>query len=215
FARVVNEFFTNKRLPGISLRASVHPTANIAPNVTIGDFATIGPHAIIGEGTEIRSGVVIGPRVKIGRNCLIKSNSVVGQEGFGIDKDEAQNNLRLPHLGSVAIGDYVEIGALNTVCSGTLDPTTVGDYVKTDDHVHIAHNVQIGRNCILTACAEISGSVCIGEGTWLGPNCSIINNIEIGVDVLIGIGSVVTKSLPDRVVAAGCPARIIRQNSVT
>ena len=186
---MVTEFFINEPKASISPHASIHPTANIGQNVTIADFATIGPYVIIGDGAEIRSGVTIGPHVKIGRNCLIKSNSVIGQEGFGIEKDGARNNLRLPHIGSAIIGDYVEIGALNTVCSGTLDPTLVGDYVKTDDHVHIAHNVEIGRNCIVTACAEIFGSVRIGEYTWLGPNCSIINNVDIGVGVFIGIGS--------------------------
>ena len=84
--------------------------------------------------------------------------------------------------------------------------------VKTDDHVHIGHNVQVGKGCLITACAEISGSARIGDKTWLGPNSSIMNGITIGSNCFIGLGTVVTKSLSDNVVAAGCPARILRIN---
>ena len=78
----------------------------------------------------LRQNVVIGRNVKIGRNCLIKSCSVIGEEGFGIEKDEQGNNLRLPHIGSVVIGDHVEVGALNTVASGIIDPTVIEDFVE-------------------------------------------------------------------------------------
>ncbi|MGE3365292.1 MAG: DapH/DapD/GlmU-related protein [Rhizobiaceae bacterium] len=194
----------------ISASAFVHPSAKIGKSVNIGPHAYVGHDVEIGDGSRIHANVVIETNVRIGKNCIIKSGTVIGQEGFGIAKDADGNNFRLPHIGGVVIEDNVEIGALNTVCSGTIEPTVVERYVKTDDHVHIAHNVRVGANSLLTACTEISGSVVIGPRSWLGPNCSIMNNISLGADVFVGLGSVVTKSLPAGAVAAGSPARIIR-----
>jgi UDP-3-O-[3-hydroxymyristoyl] glucosamine N-acyltransferase len=118
--------------------------------------------------------------------------------------------IRIPHLGKVIICNNVELGALNTVMRGTIDDTIVADNVKTDDHVHIGHNVRVGQGCLITACAEISGSAHIGEMTWLGPNCSVMNGITIGSNCFIGLGTVVNKSLPNSVIVAGCPARILK-----
>ncbi len=211
FARVLTAFFQPLPVPGISATAVVHPSARIGDGVAIGPFVVVGQNAEIGADTEIRNNVTIGRNVKIGRRCLIKSNTVIGEEGFGIVPDEDGNNYRIPHLGSVVIGDNVEIGALNTVCSGTIDPTTVGDFVKTDDHVHIGHNVIIGRNAVITACSEISGSVTVGEDVWLGPNCSIMNGIEIGASAFIGLGAVVSKSVGPRSVMGGHRAVKLRE----
>jgi len=209
FAKAITAML-GRPLSGIAKSASIHPTAKIAQNVVIGENVVVGADSSIGEYTELRPNVVIGSSVRIGSNCLVKSCSVIGQEGFGISLDEEGNNLRIPHIGGVQIGNFVEIGALNTVCAGTIDPTIIEDHVKTDDHVHIGHNVYIGENCLVTACSEISGSVTIGRRSWLGPNCSVINGIEIGSGVFIGLAAVVIESLPDRAVAAGSPARILR-----
>jgi UDP-3-O-[3-hydroxymyristoyl] glucosamine N-acyltransferase len=154
--------------------------------------------------------VKIGPNVRIGAGCKIKSGTVIGEPGFGIEKDEEGDNFRIPHIGGVRIGDSVEIGSLNTICSGTLEPTRVGDLVKTDDHVHIAHNVQIGRNCIITACAEMSGRVVLENDVWLGPNCSIKEGVRIGAGALIGIATLVVKDCEPTGVYAGAPARRLR-----
>jgi len=207
FATIVDRFFANRPVTGI------HPTAQIGSGVVLGKGTSIGAYTVvnngvaIGSGTVIHNHVTIGPRVRIGSDCIIKSGAVIGEEGFGMDVDEAGNNIRIPHLGSVVVGDHVEIGALNTVCAGTIEPTILEDYVKMDDHVHVAHNVRIGRNCVVTACSEISGSVSIGEDTWLGPNCSIMNGITIGSHVLVGLGAVVTKSLDAGQIVKGNPAR--------
>ncbi len=206
FARVLQEYFVPRPVPGIASTASIAPDAVIGRDVVIGEFCVIGPGARIGDGTELRHHVVIGPRVQVGSRCLIKSNTVIGEEGFGIDRDEQGNNVRIPHLGSVIIGNEVELGALNTVCSGTIDPTVVGNFVKTDDHVHIAHNCRIGDNCIITACAELSGSVTLGRDVWLGPNCSIMNGVTIGERTFVGLGSVVLKNCEPNGVYAGVPA---------
>lgn len=211
FARLLQEFFEEKRQPGI------HPTAIVAPGATIDLSAQIGPYAVIGAGarigprTVLRNHVTIGRRVEIGSDCLVKSSSVIGEEGFGIVSDKDGNNLRLPHVGSVVIGHHVEIGALNTVCSGTVEPTRIGSYVKTDDHVHIGHNCVIGENGILTACAEFSGSVTLGQRVWVGPNACLMNGISVGDGAMIGLGAVVTKDVAEHVVVAGSPARFIRR----
>lgn len=212
FARVLQEFFVTNTVSGIADTAYIGSNVSLGKNVAIGEYSIIGSNVRIGDGTEIRHHVVIGDNTVIGNNCLIKSNTVIGEEGFGFERDEKGVPIRIPHLGRVVIGDNVEIGALNTVMRGTVDDTIIEDNVKTDDHVHIGHNVQIGRGCLITACAELSGSARIGEKTWLGPNSSVMNGIHIGSNVLIGLGTVVTKSLPDNVVVAGCPARILRKN---
>ena len=212
FARVLQEFFVSNTVSGIADTAYIGSNVLLGENVAIGEYSIIGNNVVIGNGTEIRHHVVIGDNTVIGKNCLIKSNTVIGEEGFGFERDEKGVPIRIPHLGRVVIGDNVEIGALNTVMRGTIDDTIIEDNVKTDDHVHIGHNVQIGRGCLITACAELSGSARIGEKTWLGPNSSVMNGIHIGSNVLIGLGTVVTKSLPDNVVVAGCPARILRKN---
>lgn len=212
FAKVLQEFFVTNTVSGIADTAYIGSNVSLGENVAIGEYSIIGSNVIIGDGTEIRHHVVIGDNTVIGNNCLIKSNTVIGEEGFGFERDEKGVPIRIPHLGRVVIGDNVEIGALNTVMRGTIDDTIIEDNVKTDDHVHIGHNVQIGRGCLITACAELSGSARIGEKTWLGPNSSVMNGIHIGSNVLIGLGTVVTKSLPDNVVVAGCPARILRKN---
>ena len=107
------------------------------------------------------------------------------------------------------------LGALNTVARGTLEDTVIFDNVKTDDHVHIAHNVVIGANTMIAACAEISGSVRIGKGVWIGANASIINQIEIDDYALVGIGAIVTKSVASGKVVAGNPARVLRDRDPT
>lgn len=166
----------------------------------------------IGSGSIIYPGVVIGPNCRIGKKAIIKPNSVIGYPGFGIFKDDCGNNTHLPHVGGVIIGDNVELGALNTVCAGTIHPTVVEDYVKTDDHVHIAHNCIIRKGVQIAAHAEISGSVVVEEGAWLSPNISITNGIVIGARSFVGIGSCVTKSVRDASTVAGNPARPLSRN---
>jgi UDP-3-O-[3-hydroxymyristoyl] glucosamine N-acyltransferase len=212
FAMAVQEFFVPKITPYIAESARLGNNVSIGQNVMIGEYSVIGSNVVIGDGTEIRHHVVIGDNTVIGRECLIKSNTVIGEEGFGFERDEQGRPIRIPHLGTVIIGNSVELGALNTVMRGTINDTIIGDHVKTDDHVHIGHNVRIGRGCLITACSEISGSVDIGEMTWLGPNCSVMNGIEIGANVFVGLGTVVNKSVESGVVIAGSPARILRKN---
>lgn len=185
--------------------------SHIDPSVKIEPGVFIGPNVIIGKGTKLLSGARIKGNVKIGENCIIRENCVIGGYGFGFDKDYEGKNFRIPHLGGVIIGNNVEIGAITTVCSGTINPTVLEDYVKLDDHVHVAHNVVIGENSIITACAEISGSCIIGKNVWLAPNTAVINGIKIGNNVTIGMGAVIIKSVPDNEVMVGTPAEPLEE----
>ncbi|MGX7927486.1 UDP-3-O-(3-hydroxymyristoyl)glucosamine N-acyltransferase [Tsuneonella sp. HG094] len=181
------------------------------PHSTFMPGSYVHPSARIGPGALVWPGVVIGPNVTIGRNALIKANAVIGLPGFGVGPDASGNLQHLPHLGGVVIGDDVEVGALDTICAGTILPTVVEDNVKCDDHVHIAHNCRIGANTQLTAHVELSGSTVIGKNCILSPNCSTVNGTQIGDGALIGIAANVTKNVEPHTVVVGNPARPIRR----
>jgi UDP-3-O-[3-hydroxymyristoyl] glucosamine N-acyltransferase len=211
FAIAVNTFFTGKPEPTIAPSAHIDPTAQIAASCVVGPNAVIGPNVVVGEDTIIRANVVIGPNVRIGRACLIKSGCIIGEEGFGMEKDENGFNYRIPHHGSVVIGDEVEIGCTTSICAGTIGNTQIDDRVKIDDHVFIAHNCKIGADSLIIACAEISGSVVMGKRVWVGPNAAIINGVSVCDDAFIGISACVTKTIAEAGVYAGVPAKLIRK----
>lgn len=209
FGRCVAEFLAPRPA------RAVHPTAVIEGPVDLGADVAIGPGCVLAAGTVIGAGstlhanVVIGPNVVIGARCEIRSGTIIGEAGFGVETDVDGSTFRLPHVGGVHIGDDVSLGSLNSVASGTLVPTVIEAHVQTDNLVHIAHNVRIGAASLLTACAEISGSVDIGRNVWIGPNASVMHKIAIGDHTVVGLGAVVTRSLPENVVVAGSPARIL------
>jgi len=209
FARIIQKYFVTENVAEISSSAKIG-NARIGKGVRIGHHVVIEDGVTVNENTVIDHNVVIHKNVVIGRNCHIKSNTTIGAKGFGFERDEVGVPIAMPHLGGVLIGDDVEIGANNTIVSGTVEPTVIEDYVKTDDHVHVAHNVKIGARTLVTACAEISGGVRIGKDCWIGPNASIINNVEIMDKAFVGIGAVVTKSVPLESMVAGNPAKILR-----
>lgn len=207
FARALDHIERNvgferpKTVPVIHPTAQVSPQAFVALGVNIGARSVVLPFAFIGEGTII------------GADCVVKSGAVIGQDGFGFERDEDGLPLRLVHLGFVVIGNNVEVGSLTTVCRGTLGNTVIEDYAKVDDHVHVAHNVHIGVGAMVVACAELSGGVVLGRGSWIGPNSSVIQQKRIGAGALVGIGSNVLKDVPDGVTVAGNPARILNSKN--
>ena len=195
FAKAVQKFFTKDEPPSIHQTAVIADDVNIHPSVTIGAHCVIGSDVTIGEGTIIKNNVVISENVKIGDFCYLKSGSIIGEDGFGFDFEDDKRPVRLPHLGSVELGDQVEVGSNAVISRGTMNNTIIGDNVKIDDLVFIAHNVTIGNKAILTACAEVSGSVEIGECVWVGPNSSIIQKMKIGSGATIGIGTTITSDV--------------------
>lgn len=187
--------------------AIIDPTAQVSSTAVLGKGVRIGARTVIGHH------VVIADGVSIGNDCIIKANTVIGDAGFGFERDENGVPIRMLHLGTVVIGNRVEIGSLNTVCRATLGCTIVEDDVKTDDHVHIAHNCRVRRGALLTACSELSGGVEVGEFAWIGPNSSVIQKAVVGRHAFVGIGSNITKSVPDGAAVAGNPARLLSRQT--
>jgi len=211
FAKVVGRYFAPRTEQGISQHAVIHPSASIGSDVTVAPFCVVGPDVRIGDRSELRPHVVLASGTVLGHDTLIKSNTVIGEEGFGFETDDVP--IRMPHLGAVRIGDHVEVGALCSIARGTLGDTTIGDHVKIDDHVFIAHNVTIGRASFVIAGAEVSGSVHIGSEVWIGPQATIRNQVSIGDGALVGMGAVVTRDVPAGMVFAGNPAKVVRERT--
>ena len=170
--------------------------------------AFIDHDVILGKSVSVMHNATIHSGVEVGDNSVIGTNSSIGHKGFGFERDGDGKSYRLPHIGGVKIGDNVDIGALNTIASGTLTSTIICDNVKTDDHVHIAHNCIINSGSYIIAGAVISGSVEIGKNNWIAPNSTIINKATTGDNVTVGLGAVVTqKKISDRLTVTGNPAR--------
>lgn len=182
----------------------VHESVTVGVGCMIGNGVNVGAHTIIGNHVTIEAGTQIGER------CIIKSGAVIGEPGFGFERDEVGLPVRLIHLGRVVLGNDVEVGSLTTVCRGTLSDTILEDHVKVDDHVHVAHNCVLRRGSIITACAELSGGVEVGEFAWIGPNASVIQKRKIGEGALVGIAANVTKDVLGGQVVVGNPAKELK-----
>lgn len=180
----------------------------IGDNVCIDDRVSIGSDVHIGNNCHIMTGAVIKDHVTLGNHCIVRENCVIGGWGFGFQRDKDEIPVRLPHIGGVVIGNYVEVGALTTIASGTFSPTRIGDYTKIDDHAHIAHNCHIGEKCYVMGGTVLCGSVKIGDRCHIAPQAGIIDGgITVGSDCTVGLGSVVKKSLADGMVVSGNPAK--------
>lgn len=212
FGKVVAQFFAPEPDHGVHPTAIIDPSATLGAEVSIGAFSVIGPECQVGAHSRIGSNVVLGARVNVGADCVIRSHSVIGEDGFGVEFDADGHSFRLPHIGGVILENRVQVGSLCSIAAGTLAPTILRADVQLDNKVHVAHNVDVGARSLITACAEISGSVVIGPDCWLGPNCSVINKIKIGRNSFVGLGAVVTKDVAECVVVAGSPARVLKAN---
>jgi UDP-3-O-[3-hydroxymyristoyl] glucosamine N-acyltransferase len=171
---------------------------------------------VIGADVEISEGCVIGPNTVIdhavlGINTRIAANCSIGGDGFGFEIDESSGEvIKMPHFGRVLIGQNVEIFSNVCIARGSLRDTVIGNNVKIDNLVHVAHNVEIGDNTFIIANAMLAGSTKIGTRAWIGPSTSILNGITIGDLSMTGVGSVVTKSCGTNEVVAGVPAKRLR-----
>jgi UDP-3-O-[3-hydroxymyristoyl] glucosamine N-acyltransferase len=211
------------RYPGISEQAVLHDSTCIGKDVSIYPLVYVGEEALIGDGVIMFPGVFIGDRVKIGngtiiypnvtilhdcqigKNVIINAGTVIGSDGFGFVRD-GPVSVKIPQIGMVQIDDDVEIGANSCIDRAASGKTWIKRGVKTDNFVHVAHNVIIGEDTIVVAQVAISGSVNIGRQVIIGGQVAISDHVEIGDRVMIGSQSGVPKSIPSGEVVSGTPA---------
>ena len=175
-------------------------------NVTVLDDTTIGPN------TQLFPGVVIYHRCELGANVSIHANTVIGADGFGYrPSSDGASLIKIPQIGSVKIGDDVEIGASSCIDRGKFSATVIGDGTKIDNQCQIAHNCRIGQCCILAGQTGLAGSVTLGDRVVIGGKAGISDNLTIGNDAQIGGGSIVLDNVPADTTWLGYPA----QNSRT
>lgn len=210
FARVAEHFFVEKTHSQIADTARISSDACLGDDVSVGHYSVIEANVHIGSGTVIADHVIIKSRTRIGKSCLIRSHAVIGESGFGFDFDD-KVPVRIPHFGAVVIGDDVQVGCGSSISCGTLDDTIIENHVKIDDLVLVAHNCKVGTGAVITSGVVLCGRTEIGPYTWIGVNASIKEGgVKIGEGALVGLGSVVLKSVPMRDVVFGNPATKLR-----
>lgn len=166
----------------------------IGNDVSVGDGVHLGKEVKIGDGTIIENRVVISPGCQIGKRCWISPGAVIGASGFGYAPDN-QRWEKIEQLGSVEIGDDVDVGANTTIDRGALENTVIENGVKLDNQIQIAHNVRIGENSIMAGCVGIAGSAKIGKRCRLGARVTVLGHLEITDDVTVFAGSFVANSI--------------------
>jgi len=180
-------------------------------NVLLGNCVTIMPGVYIGDDVEIGDNTVIKPnvtlmdRTKVGKRVIIHSGSVLGSDGFGFTPDNEKYE-KLPHAGYVQIDDDVEIGACNTIDRGTFGKTWLRRGVKTDNLVHIAHNVTLGSNTLIAGQAGIAGSTNIGKNVIIAGKAGIAGHLKINDFSIIGPGAGVMENIDSGEIVSGVPS---------
>ncbi|MCX7888269.1 MAG: UDP-3-O-(3-hydroxymyristoyl)glucosamine N-acyltransferase [Rhodobacteraceae bacterium] len=216
--------------------AAIGPFVVVAAGASLGPRARIAAHAVIGEGAVIGAdalilqGARIGARVRIGDRFICQPGAVVGSDGFSFvtpeksaveqvretlgDRGDAVNQAwtRIHSLGTVEIGDDVEIGANAAIDRGTIRATSIGSGTKLDNLVHVGHNVQIGRDCLLCGQVGIAGSARIGDRVVMGGQCGVSDNIIVGDDVVAGGATKMFTNVPAGRVVLGSPAMKMEAN---
>ncbi len=223
FSKVLTLFFkSSKPETGISQMASTGKNFSCGKDVSVGDFVVtgndvvlgdrvilhpgsfIGDKVIIGDDAEIFPNVTILERCILGSRVTIHAGTVIGSDGFGY-ADDGEKYHKIPQTGIVRIEDDVEIGANNTIDRATFGKTWIKNGVKTDNLVHIAHNVIVGENTVLAGMVGISGSVTIGEHVVFAGKAGVIDHLSIGDRSIIGPRATVLKSVPADEVLSGSP----------
>ncbi|MDX8352059.1 UDP-3-O-(3-hydroxymyristoyl)glucosamine N-acyltransferase [Cognatiyoonia sp. IB215182] len=204
----------------------IGPDAEIGAGGWIGDQVSIGAGVTVGEEACIHAGTRVQRGVKIGARVILQPNVAIGGDGFSFVSVEpanveiARSTLgkdsmtppedptwhRIHSLGSVVIGDDVEVGANATIDAGTIRATQIGDGTKIDNLVQVGHNVIVGTHCLLCAQAGVAGSTVIGDRVVVGGKAGVADNLTVGDDVVLGGGTVVLSNVPAGRVMMGYPA---------
>ncbi|CAI0691684.1 UDP-3-O-(3-hydroxymyristoyl)glucosamine N-acyltransferase [Serratia ficaria] len=189
----------------VGANAVIESGAVLGDNVVIGPGCFIGKHARIGAGTRLWANVTIYHEVEIGQRCLIQSGTVIGADGFGYANERGEW-IKIPQLGTVIIGDRVEIGACTTIDRGALDNTLIGNGVIIDNQCQIAHNVVIGDNTAVAGGVIMAGSLKIGRYCQIGGASVINGHMEIADKVVVtGMGMVMRPITEPGVYSSGIP----------
>ncbi|CAM3536862.1 UDP-3-O-acylglucosamine N-acyltransferase [Bordetella sputigena] len=219
YARIA-QWFDRARRP--ALPAGVHPSAVVADDAVIEDGVRIGPHCVVESGARIGRETVLGPGcvigagssvgaggllharvtlyagVTVGARAVIHSGAVLGADGFGFAPDPALGKGawgKIPQFGGVTVGNDVEIGANTTIDRGALEDTLIGDGVKLDNQIMVAHNVRIGAHTAVAACVGIAGSTTIGERCTIGGASMLSGHLTLADDVHISGGTAITSNI--------------------
>jgi len=190
----------------------------IDSKVKIGDRCFIGHHVSIGSKSQIGADGLLYPHVNIYQDCvvgcnvIIHSGTVIGSDGFGF-VTEKDFHYKIPQNGRVIIGQDVEIGANCAIDRGTIGETKIEDNTKMDNLVHIAHNVKIGKGCLITAGVGIAGSVEVGDYCIFAGHSSVAPHLKLGSRTVLAANAGATKSLAGGKVYAGMPAREIKEQN--
>jgi UDP-3-O-[3-hydroxymyristoyl] glucosamine N-acyltransferase len=205
---VIHESVTLGDNVSVGANAVIESGVTLDDNVSIGAGCFIGQNVRIGEKTSLWANVTIYHNVIIGHSCLIQANTVVGSDGFGYAPvNEKYKWHKIPQLGSVIIGNHVEIGASTTIDRGALDNTEIRDGVILDNQIQIAHNVIVGENTAMAACSVIAGSSVIGKGCTIAGLVGINGHINITDNCVFTGMAMVTKNINQPgVYSSGMPA---------
>ena len=216
---------SKKQKKGVEPQSFIHSSAKVGENLYLGAFAYISENAVVGNNVKIYPNAYVGDNVKIGsntiiypsatvyedcvigNNCVIHAGVVIGADGFGFAPGEGDDYKKIPQIGNVIIEDNVEIGANSTIDRATMGSTILRRGVKLDDHVHIAHNVEVGENTVMAAHAGVAGSTKIGKNCMfggqvgIGPHLKIADGVKAGPQA--GIPSDIKK---EGLIVLGTPA---------
>jgi UDP-3-O-[3-hydroxymyristoyl] glucosamine N-acyltransferase len=225
FARAI-ELFHSKPLPP----RGIHPTAVIGQgctlgkdifigayvvlgnNVTIGDGVTIHPHCVLydgvvlGAGCLLHSHVVVREDVQLGQRVILQNGAIIGADGFGFAPVGDGSYHKIPQVGTVILGDDVEVQSLSSVDRGTLETTTIGKGTKIDNLVQVGHGSKVGKDTVICGQVALAGSTIVGDRVVLAGQSGVSGHLTIGDDVIAAASTGITQSIPKGKVIAGYPA---------
>jgi UDP-3-O-[3-hydroxymyristoyl] glucosamine N-acyltransferase len=210
---------------GVHPTAFVDPEAVVSPDASVGPFCSIGKGAVvgaavleshvsvgkcaqIGDETYIFPRVVVGDYCEVGRRNRLLPGCILGADGYGYEFHQGAHQ-RVPQIGNVVTEADVDVGANTTIDRARFGSTVIGAGTKIDNQVQIAHNVRVGRHCLIVAQAGISGSTELGDGVVVGGQVGIVGHLKIGSGAMMAGGAVVTRSLKPKETVRGNPAEPI------